>query len=93
MYFESHYIRMARGNFLAPSTAFRWLGGVTDWDAILDVRWTRDVAEGSARYGTGRRDAPSTIRAQFRWSTPDDIVDMSLADACMTLEHWVDWRG
>ena len=93
MYFESHYIRMARGNFLAPSTAFRWLGGVTDWDAILDVRWTRDVAEGTERHALGRRDAPSTIRAQFRWSTPDDIVDMSLADACMTLEHWVDWRG
>ena len=76
---------------LTPQAAFRWLGGVTDWDAILDVRWTRDVID--VGDGPQRRDAPSTIRAQFRWSTPDDIVDMSLADACMTLEHWVDWRG
>ena len=38
------------------------------------------------------RNAPSTLRAQFRWSGPDDHVDMSLADACMTLEHWVDWK-
>ncbi len=23
---------------------------------------------------------------------PGDIVDMSLADACLTLEHYVDWK-
>ena len=40
-----------------------------------------------------RQTAPSTLRAQFMWNATGDITEMSLADACMTLEHWVDWRG
>ena len=65
------------------------LAGVTEMDALVDVRWTRGNWAGYAE----RQNAPSTLRAQFRWSGPDDHVDMSLTDACMTLEHWVDWRG
>jgi hypothetical protein len=89
MYFSLDYIRVARGSPSVPSTAFRWLAGVTEMDALVDVRWTRGNWAGYAE----RQNAPSTLRAQFRWSGPDDHVDMSLTDACMTLEHWVDWRG
>ena len=87
-YYEVDYLRMAS----AGSTALRWLSGVTDMDALLDVRWTRNPQQFGNEI-TRRQNAPSTIRAQFMWSTPGDIIDMPLADACMALEHWADWRG
>ena len=31
------------------------------------------------------------VRARFAFMTPDDRGDMSLSDACMTLEHFVEW--
>ncbi len=36
--------------------------------------------------------AASTIRAAFIWDTPNDRNDMNLSDACLTLEHYVDWK-
>ncbi len=90
-YYEVEYLPKARGSPSAPSTALRWLAGMTDMDALLDVEWRRDVID--VGQGPQRQNAPSTIRAQFMWSTPGDMVDMSLTDACLTLEHWVDWRG
>ena len=41
---------------------------------------------------TRRQNAPSTIRAAFIWDTPNDRNDMNLSDACLTLEHYVDWK-
>ena len=31
------------------------------------------------------------VRARFAFMTPDDRGDMSLSDACMTLEHFAEW--
>ena len=39
-----------------------------------------------------RANAPSTVVARFSWNNPGDIVDQPLADACLTLEHFVDWK-
>ena len=30
----------------------------------------------------------SGLSAKFRWDSDDDIIDMSLEDACLVLEHW-----
>ena len=92
-YYEIDYLPKARGSPYSPSTALRWLAGVTDMDALLDVTWRRDVPQFSHGMPVQRQNAPSTIRAQFMWNATGDITEQSLADACMTLEHWVDWRG
>jgi len=39
-----------------------------------------------------RQHAHSTVTATFTWSIDDDYLDMPLTDACLTLEHLVDWK-
>ena len=37
--------------------------------------------------------APSKVTARFSWDNPvGDVNDMDVADACMTLEHYADWK-
>ena len=39
-----------------------------------------------------RWNAPSNLVARFIWDSPNDSNDMSVVDACLTLEHYVDWK-
>ena len=41
---------------------------------------------------TRRENAPSKITVRFSWDSPGDVNDMDVADACMTLEHYADWK-
>ena len=77
---------------MSSSTALRWFSGsnVADMHPGLDVWWNRNTnhqePEGAWRH------APSTVHVQFSWSTPHDMNEQSLTDACLTFEHYVDWK-
>ena len=86
-----------RTRFVAATTSHQFCDSIARLSPRLEYQLVRKkfplLARGNWAGMAERQTAPSTLRAQFRWSGPDDIVDMSLTDACMTLEHWVDWRG
>ena len=65
------------------TTSFRWYEAASEFEPGFTVDWVRNM--------TGAND-PSTVIARFSWCHPGDIVDMSLADACLTFEHYVDWK-
>ena len=65
------------------NTSFRWYEAASEFEPGFSVDWVRSM--------TGAN-APSTVIARFSWCHPGDIVDMSLADACLTFEHYVDWK-
>lgn len=73
------------------STALRWYGGVSEVVPGLIVSWDRELNPQDP-VQTRRANAPSTIQARFSWYNPGDIVDQPLTDACLTLEHLVDWK-
>ena len=60
-------------------------------DPELRVHWTRKLDQQDP-FGMRRQNAPSTIRAAFVWDTPNGSDEMNLSDACLTLEHYVDWK-
>ena len=60
-------------------------------DPEFRVHWTRELNLQDP-FGTRRQNAPSKIRAEFVWDTPNSRDDMNLSDACLTLEHYVDWK-
>ena len=65
------------------NTSFRWYEAASEFEPGFSVDWVRSM--------TGAN-APSRVIARFSWCHPGDIVDMSLADACLTFEHYVDWK-
>ena len=66
------------------TTSFRWYEAASEFEPGFTVDWVRNM--------TGAND-PSTVIARFSYQChPGDIVDMSLADACLTFEHYVDWK-
>jgi hypothetical protein len=64
----------------AGSTALRWYETASEFEPGFSVEWVRTLGPSS------------TVVARFNWCHPGDIEDMSLADACMVLEHYVDWK-
>ena len=92
MYFELNSVPMTQ-----DSAAFRWRERVAlDSDMCLLptllVSWNRDLL-GIDPIQTRRENAPSHVAARFSWDSPvGDVNDMDVADACMTLEHYVDWK-
>ena len=74
-----------RWKFHADARADMW------HDPEFRVSWTREMNYRDPP-ATRRQNAPSTIRAAFIWDTPNDRNDMNLSDACLTLEHYVDWK-
>ena len=81
-----------RGALLRPnssSSVLRWYGDRSEYTPGLTVTWTRHVDQQDPKW---KRNAPSTVNARFSWCTPGDIDDMPLADACLTFEHYVDWK-
>ena len=80
------------------NTAFRWYEVASEVEPGLSVDWLLRMpprapnAEFShSEFAARRANAPSTVVARFSWNNPGDIVDQPLADACLTLEHYVDW--
>ena len=74
----------------SSSAALRWFGEANECSPGLTVTWNRHSVQQDLD-GRWRQHAPSTINARFSWCNPD-IDDMPLADACLTLEHYVDWK-
>ena len=66
------------------SAGQRWLANRIQTPPGLRLFWYRHEEDDE------RQDAPSTLTATFTWN--DDFVDQSPAEACLTLEHWVDWE-
>ena len=89
VYFETNCVP-------AGPTALRWKyhadANADLWhDPELRVSWTRELNMQDP-FGTRRDNAPSKIRAAFQWDHPNGSDDMNLSDACLTLEHYVDWK-
>ena len=88
LYFELSSMR-------APSegaTALRWkdqLAMRSDTHQVPDfsVCWVRHTGPIAGR----RANATSTVRVSFLWNG-HDLDDMLLADACLALEHYPDWK-
>ena len=79
------------------STALRWHDQVTrnvDMAMLpaLSVSWTREL-DMNDPIRARELNAPSKVTARFSWDNPvGDVNDMDVADACMTLEHYADWK-
>ena len=92
MYFELNSVPMTQ-----ESAAFRWRERVAmDSDMCLlptlQVSWIREL-DMNDPIRARELNAPSKVTARFSWDNPvGDINDMDVADACMTLEHYVDWK-
>ena len=69
------------------SAGQRWLANRIQTPPGLRLFWYRHEEDDE---DDERPDAPSTLTATFAWN--DDFVDQSPAEACLTLEHWVDWE-
>ena len=81
------------------NTAFRWYEIASDFGPGLSVDWllqmpprAPNTAVSISEFTTRRANAPSTVVAKFSWCHPSDVIDQPLADACLTLEHYVDWK-
>ena len=57
----------------------------------LQVSWIREL-DLNDPIQTRRENAPSKVTVRFSWDSPGDVSDMDVADACMTLEHYADWK-
>ena len=71
------------------SAALRWYAHATGSTPFLCLDWE---AHGASEENTSN---PSTVKAHFEWERGGgDIMSiaMSLADARLTLEHYVDWK-
>jgi len=59
----------------------RWItNGVNSsvvYSPMMDVKWHYSPDAGTCE-----------LIAKFRWDAEDDVIDMSLEDACLMLEHW-----
>ena len=91
LYFEYESMPISKS-----STVLRWheqaavQEDLSFWPALA-LCWTRvptRVAGGLVL----RWNAPSNLVARFIWDSPNDSNDMSVVDACLTLEHYVDWK-
>ncbi len=91
MYFELDSVPITQ-----DSVALRWRDRVAlDSDMCLlptlQVSWIREL-DLNDPIQTRRENAPSKVTVRFSWDLPGDVNDMDVADACMTLEHYADWK-
>ena len=96
---DEDYLFFGYEGIPSVKTAFRWYEMASDFGPGLSVDWLLKMpprapnAEFShSEFVTRRANAPSTVVARFSWCHPSDVIDQPLADACLTLEHYVDWK-
>ena len=69
------------------SAALRWYGHTAEFVPGFNVVWKRE--SGNPAHWHSR---PSTLEAHFTWCFPSEIVDQSLDDTRLTLEHYLNWE-
>ena len=89
---DKRFLERRRG---APSGAGGEGGSIWHRRGALEFRRFDEVRRDlglELRRGDVLDNAPSKIRAAFQWDHPNGSDDMNLSDACLTLEHYVDWK-
>ena len=71
----------------AFASALRWYGHTAEFVPGFNVVWKRE--SGNPAHWHSR---PSTLEAHFTWCFPSEIVDQSLDDTRLTLEHYLNWE-